>query len=236
MNTQNKRKKGFTLIELLVVITIIGILAGIVIANLSGVTDQAEIEAVKGNLKTLHNTMLGAKPPIKTLPTSAELIENSPAGFAAWFRKRTGFTNNDVWYVKNAEDVIELSANDNEKGGVPNQIAKSTGDFHPDFNADQKKAISWEMCIPTDAAKQKTLRDLKRTGKFPVIWTKGLQSDGTWEGDSPWGGAGGHVLFSDGTIKWYETAEDQFVNAQSEEMTSDVEQAIPEGWQVIKSN
>lgn len=47
--------KGFTLIELLVVIAVLGILAGIAVPRLSGVTDKAESAAIKsiaGSIKT----------------------------------------------------------------------------------------------------------------------------------------------------------------------------------------
>ncbi len=43
-------KKGFTLTELLVVIVTIGILTGIAVINVSGITDSAKITAVKADL------------------------------------------------------------------------------------------------------------------------------------------------------------------------------------------
>src|SRR3989344_1756235 len=45
-------KKGFTLVELLVVIAIIGILASIVLGNLSSSRNKARDAAVKGQLKS----------------------------------------------------------------------------------------------------------------------------------------------------------------------------------------
>jgi len=45
--------KGFTLIELLVVIAVLGILAGIAIPRMTGITDEANIAAVEADLRNL---------------------------------------------------------------------------------------------------------------------------------------------------------------------------------------
>ena len=37
------------------------------------------------------------------------------------------------------------------------------------------------------------------------MWTRGLQSDGTWAPDSPFHGQGGYVVFMDGHIEWFGT-------------------------------
>ena len=103
-----KSKKGFTLIELLVVITIIGILAAIVIANLGDVTDAAEVEAEKATIKSFYNTLQTKKIPVFPAKGSDDLKESTTAGFAAWFRKRADFIQNDFWYIESSEDVIAL--------------------------------------------------------------------------------------------------------------------------------
>ena len=234
-----KSKKGFTLIELLVVITIIGILAAIVIANLGDVTDAAEVEAEKATIKSFYNTMMTQK--IKVFPAKGSdfLKENSTAGFAAWFRKRADFIQNDFWYVESSEDVIAI-VEDEDKGGIPAGaagIAKSDGSFSSDLKKEQKDAMSYCIAVPGAGAVKTNLMNLRK-GPFPILWTKGLQADGLWSSDSPWGGKGGHVLFNDGTIKWYEDTRggDErgvFTDSETEERTINIKNAIPENWEVL---
>jgi hypothetical protein len=37
----------------------------------------------------------------------------------------------------------------------------------------------------------------------PVAWTRGLQPNGTWTKDSPYGGDGGHIVFLGGNVSFY---------------------------------
>ena len=49
-----EEESGFTLIELLIVIVILGILAGVVIFSVGGVTDTGAVAACKTDLKTVQ--------------------------------------------------------------------------------------------------------------------------------------------------------------------------------------
>jgi general secretion pathway protein G len=54
LNERRKQDEGFTLIELLVVIVIIGILAGVVVFAVSGITDKGQDNACAADLKAVR--------------------------------------------------------------------------------------------------------------------------------------------------------------------------------------
>ena len=70
---------------------------------------------------------------------------------------------------------------------------------------------------------------------IPLIWTTGLQSDGTWVKDSPWDGEGGHVAFADGRTVWVE-GRAQFKKYGTEEITHDVSEALPLNRKILRAN
>jgi general secretion pathway protein G len=49
-----KNEKGFTLIELLIVIVILGVLAGIVVFAVAGITDRGKSSACKSDVKNVE--------------------------------------------------------------------------------------------------------------------------------------------------------------------------------------
>ena len=52
LRASRKGEDGFTLIELLIVIVILGVLAGIVVFSVRGITDRGDTSACKSNQKT----------------------------------------------------------------------------------------------------------------------------------------------------------------------------------------
>jgi prepilin-type processing-associated H-X9-DG protein len=72
----------------------------------------------------------------------------------------------------------------------------------------------------------------------PVAWTRGLQPDGTWSKDSPFGGKGGHIAFLDGHVQWYDKLtvqpdafgnDNALVNYATGKLTTDIREALPPG-------
>ena len=91
LNARQARRHddGFTLIELLIVIVILGILAGIVVFSVRGITDRGAVAACKSNAETAATAVEAyvAKSPTGAWPASdADLVPNflhtaPPAGF-----------------------------------------------------------------------------------------------------------------------------------------------------------
>ena len=121
MKNSQDRKKGFTLIELLVVITIIGILAGIAISSFGGIFGAAGQLAAEDSLKTIHKSLVQKYKGQVKFPKGDSLDEESPAGFAVWFRSKTRNPESGLWYID--EDDKALALMEDEAGpGLPSQI------------------------------------------------------------------------------------------------------------------
>ena len=76
------------------------------------------------------------------------------------------------------------------------------------------------------------------------MWTAGLDSE-RWTDSSPWAGEGGHVLFSDGTVRWFdetrkENGEGVFIKAidkgddvpDTYDNTESIRDAVPNSWEI----
>ena len=236
-----KRKKGFTLIELLVVITIIGILAGIAFVGFGDVFSTAGRTTAQKNLKTVYEA-LAAKTRSFPMVGSSSLDEASVEGFIVWWRKKTNDTRPDLWFIGEDEAVKDLQG-DESGPGLPSNISDEI-----EMESDQKQALGYCVALPGQEAETKNFLTSLKSGAFPILWSRGLDSgDDKWSPDGAWGGEGGHVLFSDGTVKWFDDTKGPsdkgvFLTAinkedgadKKSEPTSDIQSALPKGWAVYK--
>jgi len=70
--------------------------------------------------------------------------------------------------------------------------------------------------------------DTLNLSSVPLIWTTGLQSDGTWSKDSPWGGEVGIIGYADGhTVRYDNQNKVEFIKYGTKEVTYDVSEALP---------
>lgn len=85
-----KNESGFTLIELLIVIVILGILAGIVVFSVSGITDRGDKSACKANIATIdvaveaYYAQSGSYPISDANLSPAFMKSNPPAGYITY--------------------------------------------------------------------------------------------------------------------------------------------------------
>lgn len=96
-----ENESGFTLIEVLVVISILGVLAGIVVFAVSGITDRGQTNACKTDKATMQTAQ------------QAYYAKTTPGAYAASGAALvTGglLAADSVWYQTTNSGVVTLSA------------------------------------------------------------------------------------------------------------------------------
>ncbi len=74
----------------------------------------------------------------------------------------------------------------------------------------------------------------------PLIWTRGLRADGTWDPDtSPWEGTGGHIAFLDGHVEFFknlkgEDGQGVLIDYTTQAPTTDISKAANSAATIVR--
>jgi prepilin-type N-terminal cleavage/methylation domain-containing protein len=203
-------RPAFTLIELLTVIAIIGILAAVLFPGVQGVMTAAKRSSAQSQLVNIgkgyqtftHQGFLFVRPGAWSLAAPAQAATISD--YAAVLAYHAGLNEAELWYV-GADPA-------NETALFPKQVLEGEGDARQISTrmtspSAENGYISWTAYSPTVRGADATT---------PLVWTRGLGTDGKWDGaEGVWGAAGGHIVFGDGHVVWVANTSDpesQFVD------------------------
>ena len=213
MTSSPRNRKGFTLIELLTVIAIIGILAAVLFPGVQGVMKKAKQSAASTKLRNIAQSYITFNSGSKfikdaawntaTAPTSATTLPQ----FAAVLALNAGLNSGEIWYV-DADPA-------NDSASFPKQVllgAAGAETIDPAFITPSATSgfQSWTTYTPTN----KNLNE-----QVPLLWTRGLGTDGKWTAlNGVWGAEGGHIAFGDAHVDWRSdtvTAENKFASKKT---------------------
>lgn len=77
----NRESKGFTLVELLIVIAILGVLAAVVLPNVTGLVGSGQTEAAKAELVTVQTAMDTMMAKLKLTSVTATAATSNMSSF-----------------------------------------------------------------------------------------------------------------------------------------------------------
>ena len=96
IKVNKKNKKGFTLIELLVVVSLLGVLATLVIANLNSARERARDATRKSDLRNIQTALRLYYNDKGTYPQSSGGVMSACDGVCTW---GSAWVNNNVTYM-----------------------------------------------------------------------------------------------------------------------------------------
>jgi len=195
LSRKTTNRQGFTLVELLTVIAIIGILAALIIPAVGNVQNKAKQQAAASDGRQIglaYNTFSnsgGRTRNIKDGGDADSLEANSPELFAQILAQRSGLNDAAIWYIE-ADDELASTT-------IPKTVIQDDGSGSVTNNLTGNEPISWGVTVG--------LSTNAPTSTTPLIFTRGLEDGAsTWDETSPWRGEGGHIIFLDGHVTWYE--------------------------------
>ena len=220
-----RARKGFTLIELLTVIAIIGILATALIPAVKKVQELARRTAALSRIRNVGGAIKAATSDGDKVIGSAALSNiNKPTMTASTVTEYMqmlsiygGINDATNWFVDGDP------AND---GKVTSKVVLSgvSGSYTAD-PALGTGTPSLSTYVPTIKAPSETV---------PLIWTRGLGTDGYWsQGTGAFEAIGGHIYFATGRVDWFTdttTSETGFISKTDGKPNPSWQSAVAKTW------
>lgn len=206
MKTKYTPRSGFTLIELLTVIAIIGILAAILIPAVGAVRKKASQATSSSNLRQIalaYNNFSTSGGRTRTIKEGAFDSSNAPTSasdmkeWALVLAQGAELIDGSIYIIDSDPFLSSAEAPDTLPQVVGTRVAD--GSFEP--NAD------W-LAAPEEVVGYAGVAGMSGNANgstTPLLWTKGLQDSGFWDPTAnPWGNDGGHIVFMDGHVTFYD--------------------------------
>ena len=217
------RTAGFTLIELLTVIAIIGILAAIIIPTVGTVREKAQRAVDSNNLREIikaaqiyagdNNDRL---PDLRTIPATVLTNATQALLWPGILARNNILTDATFWFSKSDPFFA---------GTYPVSILNTTDATKRTLDTTfAGKSLAWEFASGIK---------MSDGAAIPLVWTRGLQTTGSWSLTSGvYKDVGGYVGFLGGNVAFYSTTGANatagiFTSNNSARKTNSIQQAVP---------
>jgi prepilin-type N-terminal cleavage/methylation domain-containing protein/prepilin-type processing-associated H-X9-DG protein len=234
MKSKHTPRSGFTLIELLTVIAIIGILAAILIPAVGAVRKKASQATSSSNLRQIalaYNNFSTSGGRTRTIkeggydPSSAPTSANDMQEWALVLAQGAELIDASIYIIDSDPFLSSGAAPDTLPQIVGTRIADGSFEANSDWTSAPEEIIGYAGVVGMSGN--------ANGSTTPLLWTKGLQSSGFWDpSENPWGNDGGHIVFMDGHVTFYDNVAEppQLVgnsnSAQAGDATESIQEAI----------